>query len=196
MLVFGDGGHSKMIQDMLEMDDVCVEEQVYHHLDQCKLNHLEDTYQQYVIGIGDNLVREMAAEKIAALRPNLTPGVVVSARAIVSKTACIGPGSVVCDGAIIRNGVRIGDHCIVNSGSVIDHDCTVEDFCSIGPGAVLCGGVHLLNGVLVGAGACVKEGLAIEKGSLLGMGSVVLQNVPAGEVWAGVPARFLKSKSK
>jgi acetyltransferase-like isoleucine patch superfamily enzyme len=49
----------------------------------------------------------------------------------------------------------------------------VEDYASIGAGCVI------LPGVTIGAGAMV------------GAGSVVVENVPAGEVWAGNPARFL-----
>jgi acetyltransferase-like isoleucine patch superfamily enzyme len=38
----------------------------------------------------------------------------------------------------------------------------------------------------------VREKLSIGAGAVVGMGSVVLQDVPAGEVWAGVPARRIR----
>ena len=34
--------------------------------------------------------------------------------------------------------------------------------------------------------------ICIGTGAVVGMGYVVLQNVPAGEVWAGVPAKRIR----
>jgi len=44
----------------------------------------------------------------------------------------------------------------------------------------------------VGAGALVREGVTVGAWSLIGMGSVVLHDVPPGEVWAGNPARLIR----
>jgi serine acetyltransferase len=38
----------------------------------------------------------------------------------------------------------------------------------------------------------VREHVTVGAGSVVGMGSVVLRDVPAGEVWAGNPARRLR----
>ena len=38
-------------------------------------------------------------------------------------------------------------------------------------------------------GSSVREGLSIGARAVIGMGAVVLRSVPAGEIWAGVPAR-------
>ena len=39
----------------------------------------------------------------------------------------------------------------------------------------------------------VREGVTVGVWSLVGMGSVVLRDMPPGEVWVGGPARFLRS---
>ena len=44
----------------------------------------------------------------------------------------------------------------------------------------------------VGASAIVLKGVTIGEGSVVGAGSVVARDVPAGQVWAGNPARFLR----
>ena len=46
----------------------------------------------------------------------------------------------------------------------------------------------------LGAGALVREGRRIGAGALVGMGSGVVRDVPADEVWAGSPARRLRSE--
>jgi acetyltransferase-like isoleucine patch superfamily enzyme len=76
---------------------------------------------------------------------------------------------------------------------VLTHDDVVGDYATIASGVRLGGGVRVAAGAYLGAGALVREGLTIGAGSLVGLGSVVLHDVPAGEVWAGNPARFLRA---
>lgn len=55
------------------------------------------------------------------------------------------------------------------------------------------GGVVLGDGVIVGAGASILfkagQGLLVGRDAVIGANAVVLESVPAGEIWAGVPAR-------
>jgi len=46
----------------------------------------------------------------------------------------------------------------------------------------------------IGAGVTILCGLTIGEGALIGAGSTVTKSVPAGETWAGNPARRLKRK--
>ena len=54
---------------------------------------------------------------------------------------------------------------------------------------------HASLGGTVTVGECayfeqgLREGLSIGARAVVGMGAVVLRSVPAGEIWAGVPAR-------
>ena len=57
----------------------------------------------------------------------------------------------------------------------------------------LAGTVSVGPTAYLGAGAIVREGVTIGAGALIGMGAVVLDNVPPDEVWAGNPARRLRT---
>lgn len=50
------------------------------------------------------------------------------------------------------------------------------------------------NGVVVSAGVHVLSGRAIGDGAVIGAGSVVTKDVPAFEIWAGAPAKHLKTR--
>lgn len=48
------------------------------------------------------------------------------------------------------------------------------------------------NNVLIGAGAIILKGVSIGDNSVIGAGSVVTKSVPANQIWAGNPAKFIK----
>jgi len=50
--------------------------------------------------------------------------------------------------------------------------------------------------VLIGANSIILKGATIGDRSIIGAGSVVTQNIPPDEIWAGNPARFIRSLIK
>lgn len=52
------------------------------------------------------------------------------------------------------------------------------------------------NNVSIGSNATILGGIKIGDGALIGAGSVVTKDVPPGEIWAGNPAKKLRSKNK
>ncbi len=117
----------------------------------------------------------------------------VHPRATVTRSVTIGVGCVLGANVVATADVTIGDHVLVMPGVVMTHDDVIEDFVTIGAGALLAGGVRIGRGAYIGAGACIREGCTIGAGALVGMGSLVLHDVPAGEVWCGQPARRLRN---
>lgn len=91
----------------------------------------------------------------------------------------IGNDTNVQDAAIITSRM---DHTIIGNGVTIGHcaqihSSTIEDFC------------------LIGMGSVIPEGCTIETESFIAAGSVLQPNtiVKAGELWAGIPAKKVRS---
>lgn len=114
----------------------------------------------------------------------------------VSVDSVVGPGSVLLAQSVLTAGVRVGAHVAMMPRVVLTHDDVVEDFATLASGVLLGGGVRVGRGAYLGAGAMVREQVSIGAGALVGMGSVVLRDVPPGEVWAGNPARRLRAAGR
>ena len=52
--------------------------------------------------------------------------------------------------------------------------------------------VRICEGAFVGAGSIILKGVTIGSHSIIGAGSVVTKSVPAHQIWAGNPARYIK----
>jgi sugar O-acyltransferase (sialic acid O-acetyltransferase NeuD family) len=117
---------------------------------------------------------------------------VVHPSASLPRSISIGHGTVLLGGVVATASVTIGSHVVVMPATVLTHDDVIGDHATFGAGVRLGGGVDVGVGAYVGSGAMVREGLRIGAWSLVGMGSAVLTEVPAGEIWAGVPARHLR----
>ncbi|MDQ7909634.1 acetyltransferase [Phytohabitans sp. ZYX-F-186] len=126
----------------------------------------------------------LAADRYATL---------VHPTAQIGAGSLVGPGTVLLAGVVLTADVTVGAHVAVMPQAVLTHDDVVGDFATIASGARLGGSAALERGSYLGAGALVREGVRIGARSLVGMGSVVLTDVPPGEVWVGNPARKLRS---
>lgn len=120
--------------------------------------------------------------------------------AIIRDQVEIGDNAVVMMGAVINIGAVIGEGTMIDMGAVLGGRATVGKRCHIGANAVLAGVIEpasakpvvIEDDVLVGACAVVIEGVRVGAGAVVAAGSVVIEDVPAGAVVAGVPARVVK----
>ena len=124
--------------------------------------------------------------------------------AVIRDQVTIGDGAVVMMGAIINIGAVIGEGTMIDMGVVMGGRATVGKHCHIGAGTVLAGVVEpasatpvvIEDDVLIGANAVVLEGVRVGKGAVVAAGAVCVEDVPAGAVVAGVPAKVIKQASE
>ena len=103
--------------------------------------------------------------------------------------------------AVVRgdvNAIRMGNKVNIQDGAVIH--CTYQktkvnlgNNVSIGHNAII-HGCTIQDNVLVGMGAIVMDNCVIESNCIIGAGAVLTENthVPAGTIYAGVPAKKVK----
>ena len=148
-------------------------------------------------GAIDDLVVENDGRK-KGVHARIEPG------AIIRDKVEIGDNAVIMMGAVINIGSIIGDSTMIDMGAILGGRATVGKNCHIGAGTVLAGVVEpasatpvvIEDDVLIGANAVVLEGVRVGRGAVVAAGAVVIEDVPAGAVVAGVPARVIKQASE
>ena len=56
----------------------------------------------------------------------------------------------------------------------------------------ICAPVVIEHNVFIGARCIILKGVTIGENSIVGAGSVVTKSIPANEIWAGNPAKFIR----
>jgi UDP-3-O-[3-hydroxymyristoyl] glucosamine N-acyltransferase len=110
---------------------------------------------------------------------------------------------------IIQNGVSVGanscidrglfDDTVIGEGSQIDNLCHIGHNCQVGSHVVVAafGGISgsstVGDGVQFGGRVGLKDHVTVGPGARLAAGSAVLGDVPAGETYAGYPAKPVRT---
>ncbi len=81
----------------------------------------------------------------------------------------------------------------ITSSQFITHDGSVWVFRESFPDADLFGPISIGNNVFIGAGCIILPGVKIGDNVIVGAGSIVKGTLESGFVYAGVPARPIKS---
>ncbi|MBR6559018.1 MAG: acetyltransferase [Clostridia bacterium] len=195
LIIIGAGGHGKVVADnalkngytnICYIDDNAKGDVIGFPIigTSTDIECLNDGSTDFIIGIGNNAVRKMIAEKY---RVNWVTLIHPSAQ--IAFNAEIGKGSVVMANAVVNVCAKIGEHCIINTGAIVEHDNVIEDYVHISPNAALGGTVHIGDNTHVGIGATVKNNINVCSECTIGAGAVVVKNITDNGTYIGVPAR-------
>lgn len=157
-----------------------------------ELKHLPDARIVVCTGRPDNYVsRPRIVTELGF--PAERYATIVHPAAVVSASSSLGAGTVLLANTVLTAGVRVGAHVAVMPHVTLTHDDVIEDFATLASRSALGGGARIGRGAYIGAGAIIGQGLRVGELALVGMGAVVTKDVPAREVWAGVPARRMRA---
>ena len=56
------------------------------------------------------------------------------------------------------------------------------------------GKVHIKRGAFIGCNSVICNSCTIGENAIIGAGSIVTKDIPANQVWAGNPARYIKDR--
>lgn len=90
-------------------------------------------------------------------------------------------GIIIDESVVITTGVTILSHYLDTKGSGLEFRN---------------GKVHIHKNVFIGANVTICNSVDIGEGAIIGAGSVVTKDIPAWEIWAGNPAKFIKKRNK
>jgi len=134
--------------------------------------------------------------------PTIAEDAFIAPGAVVIGDVVIGPRSSVWFGCVIRGDVheiRIGADTNVQDGTIVHvskgtFGTYIGDGITIGHQALI-HACTLESGCFVGMGATVMDGCVVESGAMVAAGAMVTpgKRVPAGELWAGSPAKLKRA---
>ncbi|WP_309604731.1 UDP-3-O-(3-hydroxymyristoyl)glucosamine N-acyltransferase [Phenylobacterium sp.] len=111
-------------------------------------------------------------------------------RVIVQDGVTIGANTCIDRGAF--DDTVIGENTKIDNQVQIGHNVRVGRNCALAAHTGISGSVVIGDGVQFGGRAGVADHISIGDGARIGAGAGVIKNVPAGETWAGYPARPIR----
>lgn len=125
---------------------------------------------------------------------------------IVLRKGCkLGKGVKIWSHSVVDPDAIIGDRVKLHVGTYVSQRTIIEEDVFVGPGVKFLNDRYpertdpncweppiIKKGAIIGGGSLIGPGVTIGERAIIGMGAVVLRDVPAGQVWAGNPARRLK----
>ncbi|MFX1390513.1 MAG: gamma carbonic anhydrase family protein [Promethearchaeota archaeon] len=134
-------------------------------------------------------------------KPKIHESVYIAPTAVIIGDVKIEEWSNIWFGAVIRGDqgpIRIGNRTSIQENVTIHIEqgtsVIIGSNCIIGHHAMVHGPVEIGDGCLVGIGSNVLHNTKMYDGAMLASGAVITnKEIPSRQLWAGIPAKFLKN---
>ncbi|MFE3982722.1 MULTISPECIES: DapH/DapD/GlmU-related protein [unclassified Priestia] len=135
----------------------------------------------------------------------ISENVFIGDHASIRENVSVEEGTVIGRAAIVELNSRIGKNCTIQTLVYITGDTIIEDNVFIGPCVSMSNdkymgareytliGPYIKQEAKIGNNASLLPGITIGKRTIVGSGAVVTKDIGDDEVFAGVPARRMKS---
>ncbi len=147
------------------------------------------------------------------IAPDVVLGKNVTINCFVNLYGCsIGDNTKIGAFVEIQKSAKVGKNCKISSHTFICEGVTIKDDAFIGHNVTFINDKYpeatnqrgnlqteedwsvvptiVEEGASIGSGVTILCDVTIGRGAIIGAGSVVTRDIPAGEIWAGNPARF------
>lgn len=115
--------------------------------------------------------------------------------AFVDDTVKLEPGCLVMYNAYIAPRTHIGESVMIKANTNIGHDVKIGRLSHIAMGSTIVSCVEIGECVDVAVSSTVLAHVDIGNFSMLAASALATHNIPDGQIWAGVPAKYLKQMS-
>jgi UDP-N-acetylbacillosamine N-acetyltransferase len=201
LVVLGFGGHARSVADialtlgiakLIFVDETAATSESLWGFPVRKAfdDELPDGWQSFAAS-GDNQGRHAQVTTICERSWPLAT--LVAPTATIGTQASISAGCFIGHHAHIGPLSSIGTGCIINSGAIVDHECRIGDYTHVSVNSSVAGRCRLGSFVFLGAGAVVIDKVNIADSITVGAGGVVIEPLLEPGVYAGAPARRVKT---
>lgn len=157
----------------------------------CKF--LSDTPGSILIGANTTInsgrrFNPIGGDTYAMLRTIGTGRIVIGSNVGISNSTIVSRTEI-----IIEDDVRIGGSCKLYDNDF--HSLDLEKRISAHDDDIRSAPIRIKKGAFIGAHCIILKGVTIGEGAVIGAGSVCTKNVPAGEIWAGNPAKRIRERA-
>jgi sugar O-acyltransferase (sialic acid O-acetyltransferase NeuD family) len=210
LILYGDSNYAELVKYYFESDSkykvvaFCVDS-AYKTKDRlCGLpvvpfEEIEDLYSptthHLFAAIGYKSMRTRQALYEKANKTAFTLASYISTQAIVDKSNKIGQNCMILPGAILEPFASIDSNCFINTGSTICHHSQVKSHCFFAARSMIGGYCEVGENSFLGFNSTVIQQRVLANETLVATNSLIMQDTQKSTMYAGSPARAIRSHS-
>jgi sugar O-acyltransferase (sialic acid O-acetyltransferase NeuD family) len=189
--IFGYGGHAKEIMCQIP-NLICFIDDAYYfnQKNSLPISKFDPTEYELLVAIGDSITRKKIIENLP--KETIFFNFVHSTAQIFGDIK-MGSGCFIGANSIITTDIVMGNHCLLNRANQIGHDCIIGNFLSMMPGSIISGNCQIGDCVYLGTNSSTKEKIKICNNVIIGLNSGIVKSIDVSGVYAGLPAKYIKS---